>query len=148
MKIEIDTGSRLDKSGDTTFGFSNDIQKVLLLQQIARDECLQKINGRGLSRELRLFAACIYLLVRDKLAELTEMNIDEEYSKHSGDIKRHLVNLIKRYSPNVELNEENIKIKSIGKKSHAHEIAWQALRGKRKVDGVIKVKEVLDLLLR
>lgn len=148
MKIEVDTGSRLDQSGDTAFGFSDHSQRVLVLKQISRDECLSKMAGARLNKELRLFSACVYLLIKDNLKELEEVQIDEEYSKHDRDIKRHLANLIKRYSPNIEFKEENIKIKAIGKKSQAHKVAWQTLRGERKAEEIIETKEVLGLLLR
>lgn len=148
MKIQVDTGSRLDKSGDTTFGFSNHIQRVLVLKQTVRDECLRKLSGRKLSKELRLFSACVYLLIKNNLKELEEVQIDEEYSKHGGDIKRHLANLIKRHSTNVEFKEKKIQVKAIGKKSRAHEVSWQTLRGKRRADGIVSPKEISGLLLR
>lgn len=148
MKIQIDTGSRLDKSGDTTFAFSNHFQKSLTLRQSVRDECLRKMKGRRLSKELRLFSACVYLLVRDRLNELAELQIDEEYPNHGRDIKRHLANLIKKHKGDIEFSESKVKVESIGKRSRAHEIVWQTLRGKRKAEGIIKIKEVLNLLLR
>ena len=67
MRIEVDTSSRLDQSGDTVFGFSNHIQRAILVSQNVRDACLERLAGKKLRKELRLFAACVYLLIRDHL---------------------------------------------------------------------------------
>jgi len=56
MKIEVDTSSRLDKSGDTVFSFSNDIQRVALLKQTVRNECLERITGK------KLLILCLMIL--------------------------------------------------------------------------------------
>jgi hypothetical protein len=148
MKIEIDTSSRLDKSGDTVFGFSDHAQKVIILRQTTRDQCLEKLRGRRLSRELRIFAACIYLLIEDHLDEITEIRIDQEYPEHEGEIKRYLANIIATYRPDALFKEEFIKIVSIGKKSRAHEVAWTTFRKQKKADKVLKTEDILNLLVK
>jgi len=148
MQAEVDTGSRLDQSGDTTFGFSDDIQRAILLRQTTRNECLWKLTGRKLSKELRLFSACVYLLIKDYLDYLDEIKIDNEYPGHEGDIKRYLANIIRTYYPHTRFNEEYIKVASIGKNRPAHEVAWKTLRKKREVDKVLNTQEILNLLLK
>ena len=87
MRIEIDTASRLDQSGDTTFALSDDIQRAILLKQTVRDKCLNALAGRRLSKELRVFAACVYLLVKGCLEQVDDLKIDNEYTGHEGEIK-------------------------------------------------------------
>jgi len=148
MQIEIDTSSRLDQSGDTIFGFSDHFQKTLLLKQVTRDECLESLTGRRLSRELRVFAACIYLLIEDHFDQLEEIRIDQEYPGHEGEIKRHLANLIQTHQPHTQFREEYIRITPIGKKSMAHEVAWGTLRKQRRVDRIVKTQDILNLLVK
>jgi hypothetical protein len=148
MQIEIDTSSRLDKSGDTIFGFSNHIQEAILLKQTTRDECLEILVGRRLSKELRIFSACIYLLIKDHLDEITKIRIDQEYPMHEGEIKRYLANLIEMNYPDAQFLKVSIEIVPIGKISRAHEIAWKTFRKQRKADRVIKTKDILNLLTK
>lgn len=148
MQIEIDTSSRLDQSGDTVFGFSDHIQKAIILKQITRDQCLRKLRGRRLSKELRIFAACIYLLIQDHLDEITGIKIDQEYPEHEGEIKRYLANIIETYRPDVQLKEQSIKVVPVGKKSRAHNVAWTTFRKRRKADRILKTEEILNLLVK
>lgn len=148
MQIEVDTGSRLDQSGDTTFAFSDDIQKVILLKQTIRDECLKELEGRKLSKELRIFSACIYLLIKDCLDCLDEIKIDKEYPGHEGEIKRYLANIIKTHHSHTRFKEEYIRMASIGKRGSAHKVAWRSLRKKRKIDKVLNTQDILNLLLK
>jgi hypothetical protein len=146
MRIEIDTGSRLDQSGDTVFAFSNEIQKAVLLKQEVRDQCLQTLKGRRLSKELRLFAACVFLLIKDHLKKFTQIVIDEEYPGHAGELKRYLINLIKSHDDS-NFPEGVLRIASIGKKSQAHKVAWRTWRKERRADQILRTQEILQLLI-
>jgi hypothetical protein len=148
MQIEIDTSSRLDKSGDTVFGFSDHIEMAVILRQTTRDQCMEKLKGRRLSKELRIFAACIYLLIDNYLDDITGIRIDQEYPEHEGEIKRYLANIIAVHRPSVLLREGFIKIVSIGKRSRAHEIAWEVFRKQRKADRILKIQDILRLLAK
>lgn len=146
MHIQIDTGSRLDQSGDTTFAFSNDRERAILLRQSVRDRCLEQIPGNKLERELRLFAACFYLLIQDNVEELEEITIDEEYPGHSGKIRGILLNIIKKRHPQVA-EQLLINFLRIGRKSEAHRVAWTTYRKERRPDRTLKVQEILSVLL-
>jgi len=146
MKIEVDTNSRLDKSGDTVFSFSNDIQKVILLKQTVRNECLERLTGKKLKKELRLFAACIYLLIKDCLEEIEEI-IDKEYPGHEEEIRWILLNMLKSDLSHSE-QRTTIRFEKIGKKSSAHEVAWKTLRKERNPDRVVTSQEIFSALLK
>lgn len=146
MHIQVDTGHRLDKSGDTTFAFSNDIQKVIRLKQRDRDQCLQALKGSKLSKELRILAACIYLLIQDHLDDLANIIIDNEYDGHQGDIKRHLLNLIKTHT-DPYFEDSKIQVEEVGKKSKVHKLAWKTYRKEHRADKNIQAQEILNLLI-
>lgn len=146
MRIKIDTGSRLDQSGDTTFGFSNDAKKAVLLRQTVRDQCFQKLQGSNLQKQLRLFAACVYLLIQDHLSELTEITIDLEYPGHEQEIVWMLLNILKRREQ-LSKRRLRIKVKRIGKKSSAHKVAWETLRKKRQPAKRLTASEIIAVLL-
>ena len=146
MRIEIDTGSRLDQSGDTTFAFSDDIQRAILVRQTVRDRCLQALGGERLSKELRIFAACVYLLIRDYLEKVDELRIDREYTGHEGDIKKMLLNLIWKFSDS-DFPSEKIRIEKIKERGLAHEVAWRTRRKERRPDEIIEAQAILSLLI-
>jgi len=147
MRIEIDTSSRLDQSGDTVFGFSDDIQRAILLKQTVRDECLERLAGKKLKRELKLFAACVYLLIEDYLEELEEIKVDREYSGREEEIRWIILNMLKRDFSHPE-KRITIRFEKIGKKNSAHQIAWRTLRKERNPDRVIASREILSVLLK
>lgn len=145
MRIQVDTGSRLDQSGDTIFALSNDIQKAVLIKQAVRDECLERLAGSKLQRELKLFAACVYLLIYDELPKIKELVIDQEYPGHNHEIRWILLNFLKRDFPSYSLP---ISFTRVGKKSAAHATAYRTLRGQRLPDKVLSAQEILAVLLR
>jgi hypothetical protein len=147
MQIEIDTGSRLDQSGDTTFAFSNDIQKAILLKQAVRDECLERLNGKKLGKEIRLFAACIFFLIKDHLPEIEEIIIDVEYPSHEEQIKWIFLNILKKHFP-YHNRRLVIRFDNIGKNSYAHRVAWETLRKIKDPDKIISASEILSILLK
>ncbi|MFQ5759047.1 MAG: hypothetical protein ACE5IF_05165, partial [Candidatus Bathyarchaeia archaeon] len=77
---------------------------------------------------------------------LESIVIDNEYEGYQGDIKRYLLNLIKTHT-DAHFPEARIQVVSIGKKSAAHEVAYQTLIKKRKADRVLRVREILELLI-
>lgn len=147
MRIEIDTGSRLDQSGDTTFALSDDIQRAVLLRQTVRDECLDRLPGKRLKRQLRLFAACIYLLIKNHIKEIEEIQIDREYPGHENEIRWILFSILKRHFPVPEL-QISIEFEPLGKKSRAHEIALRTLRKARDPDQILSPWEILSSVLK
>lgn len=146
MRIEIDTGSRLDQSGDTTFAFSNDVEKAVLLRQRVRDECLEQLSGERIRREIRLFAACVYLLLREHLGELREIVLDREYPGHDNVVRWILLNLIKKHSAKAPQGLQ-IRFSNIGKQSAAHEVAYRTYRKEREPTKALTSEEILSVLL-
>lgn len=145
MRIEIDTSSRLDQSGETVFAFSNHIQKAIVIKQKTRDQALNQFIGKNLKRELRLFSACIYYLIEDHLKMLQEIKIDQEYPGHENEIKWIILNIIKKQNPK---SKAIIRFENIGKKSQAHKVAWKTLRKERKAERVISSQEILSILFK
>jgi hypothetical protein len=135
----------LDQSGDTTFAFSDEVQRVILLKQSVRDECLEKLSGKKLKKQLRLFAGCLYLLIEDYLQEIEKVIIDQEYPGHEEEIKWILLNILKEHFPNREIR---IEFRSLGKRSPAHLIALKTLRKEREANRVLTAKEILSTLLK
>ncbi|MFQ5795255.1 MAG: hypothetical protein ACE5JP_09425 [Candidatus Bipolaricaulia bacterium] len=99
-----------------------------------------------MKKELRLFAVCIYLLIKDHLSELQEVRIDREYPGHEEEIKWILLNMMKSHPPHP--GQLNIEFVSLGKGSSAHKIAWRTFRKELKPNKILTAQEVLSALLK
>ena len=93
---------------------------------------------------LRLFVAGLYLLLEDYLSTCDRIVIDAEYVGHEVDIRGMLLSLIWRSRP--AFASDQINFGRVGKKSPAHDLAWNVTRGKRQADHVVAEAELLDLL--
>jgi hypothetical protein len=154
MKIEVDVSSKLEQSGRTVFAFSNDKKKAVILPQVVRDEILKILSGDKLKNRLKLFAICVFLLIKDDLSQLDKIIIDlREYTGHQEIIKNHLLNFIRTYyQKTFEPEKIEISIKGISKKTKAHQVALKVYREKDKDNeiSVIKItsEKILEILIK
>lgn len=147
--VEIDQSGKFeDTKFDTVLAFSNGSSHTIIIPKKTKRNAisiLRKLGKKGKTFYLQLFTVCLYLLIKNKLKTLTIITIDEEYVTRNRDIKRQLLNLISKNDPSYE--SENINFKRIGKKSPAHNLAINCLRGEIKADKIIKLQEILELIL-
>jgi hypothetical protein len=93
---------------------------------------------------LRLFAAGLFLLLKDYLGQIEQVAIDMEYVGHEGDIRGMLLRRI--YHIHRGYAADRITFHRIGKKSPAHTLAWEVNRGLRQPDRTVTVEELLEWL--
>ena len=105
----------------------------------------ESLTGEDLAKQLRLFAVCVFLFIKDHISDLDEVVIDQEYPGHEHEvlwlIRRFLKQAARRPKPATHWT-----IRPIGKKSPAHRVAWQTLRKQRKADKSVRALELLKLL--
>ena len=83
-------------------------------------------------------------MLEDHLNTCDGIVIDAEYVGHELDIRGMLLSLIWRSYP--DFSSDQIRFKRVGKKSPAHNVAWNVTKGKRQVDRVVTEAELLALL--
>ena len=108
---------------------------------------LRQRRRPGSSRKaipLRVFAAGLYLLLRDHLHVLDRITIDTEYVGHDANIKGMLLSLIWRVDP--AYPGDRIEFSHVGKQSPAHDLAWKVNRGRCRANRVVTKNELLNLL--
>lgn len=108
---------------------------------------LKRLSGPALKKQLRLFAACVYLLIKEELANLEGITIDIEYPGHHNEIKWILLNLLKR-DLGARVQRIKIEFERIGRRSKAHIVAWETLRKKRKPARTLTSREILSTLFK
>lgn len=140
--IEVDQSGRTDRlSRDTVMAFSDGIQGSILITAAVKRACYHKLRARNMRKRLvgvRLFAAALVILLRDRIKELRLICIDLEYPGWEGEITRHLL----RHLPG--LRSDLIYFDRIGKGSPAHDLAWRTWRRQREPDKRITVEELLE----
>jgi hypothetical protein len=145
--VEVDQSNRVDESGDTYMAFSNGISWAIKVPSRVKQAGLGALRARGKPRrraEMLLFAACVFLLLEDHLDQLQRIIIDNEYDGHEADIRSFLFEYIKKREPGFEIGR--IAVRSIGKKSRAHNLAWSARRGEREVNRILSEAELLAVV--
>jgi hypothetical protein len=149
FRIEVDQSGKIETPHLTALAFSNSNgrQYAILIPTRVKREVLSQLRARGLSRSqasIPVFAAALWLLLRDVIGEVTDVVIDTEYTGHEAHIKAELVQLAigagAKIVPNV------IRFARIGKKSRAHQRVIEAYRGKHSADHVIDLVELTGVL--
>ncbi|MFQ5850974.1 MAG: hypothetical protein ACE5JU_10350 [Candidatus Binatia bacterium] len=145
--VEVDQSNKVEDSGDTFLAFSDGILQVIKVPSRVKQVGLQALKERGKPdkrAKLLLFAACVFLLLEDHLERLEQVTVDNEYDGRESDVRSFLFEYIRKKHPHFRI--EDIVIRSIGKGSPAHILAWEAYSGKRTVDKTIAQKEILAVV--
>lgn len=147
MDIEVDQSRKVEETGDTVLSFSDDITYAIIVPDRVKQAAFRCLRARRKTRKVAiiwLFAACVFLLIRDHLHTIRHVTIDVEYAGKEADIKGILLMLIHRERPSFA--RDGISLMRIGKKSPAHVRAWAVHRGCEQADRVITEAELLALL--
>jgi hypothetical protein len=91
-----------------------------------------------------MFAAALWLLLRDVIDTATEITIDAEYLGHEADIKAALLRMA--WQRGRKIAAHTIVFSAIGKKSGAHKRAIGVYRSELRADRLITAGDLLDLL--
>jgi hypothetical protein len=145
--VEVDQSNKVENSGDTFLAFSNEISWSIKVPFRVKQAALQALRDQGKPSKrakLLLFAACVFLLLEDHLDQLQRITIDNEYDGRESDVKSFIFEYIKRQHPRFRI--ETIDVRSIGKKSNAHYLAWTAYTGRGRVDKTISEKELVAVV--
>ena len=148
MEIEIDQSVKIeDTAGDTVLAFANDVQRAIIIPAAVKRKALAYLRDRGKSRKvavLAVFAAGLFLLLRDAAESTTLAVIDQEYTGHDALIKDRLLQLLR--TEGLRVYPDTFAFGCVGKKSKAHDLAMKVHRGKLTADHQVTLKELLEAL--
>ena len=148
MKYQIDQSGKIEQTNIiTVVAFSNGESGSLLLS--AKDKkILQEIFRKANKTKIfsiQVFAALVFLLIKNYMFKNETMVIDKEYPGHENLIRSYIVQLVNT-QPKIKIEASNINFKTIGKSSNAHEVANKCFKN-RKAEKNTNFKEVLALVL-
>lgn len=150
MRVEVDQSGRIEYTKtNTALAFSDGIASSILILAVDKRECLHVLRKRGVRKELlyyKLFAAALFVLLKDFLKEIDHVVIDTEYEGPSVQaiIKGELLRLIRRDRPFFKASW--IKFAQVGKRSPAHKKALAVHRQTEAPTKRIKAAELLRYL--
>jgi len=152
MDIEVDSSGLWTKVQEPSVfalagqGFSYAIQ----IPPDVKRACIEAIRTRKGRREnihdlVRLYTACLFLLLQGFFEKASEVVLDEELPKHMGEVRALLLRWVaERLGPGPARTP--IRIRRIGKKSEAHRRANAVYRGREEADRVVHAEEILEFL--
>jgi len=148
VDIEVDQSIKVENTRrPTVLALSDEVTYALLIPARVKRRALAYLREQGKPAKiatLRVFAAGLFLLLRDFVGSVEQVTIDVEYAGHEADIRSMLLALFRKAGQEIE--SETITFARIGKRSRAHHLALSVGRGKRPPDQRVKADELLTLL--
>lgn len=138
---------KIEQSGDTTLAYSNHEQRVILISAGVKRELLDCLRRRGKEDKaamLLMFAAGLFLLLRDVVERATLVIIDQEYEGNEGLIKNRLLQML--WADGLDISPNTFTFGKVGRQSQAHQLAITTNRGQRLPDHRVTLPEMLGVL--
>ena len=146
--VEVDQSGKIERTQvNTALVFSDRIEASILILAVEKRVCVKKLRQRGESGRtmyLKLFAAALFLLLKDYLDQIGVITIDMEYLGKEAEIRTMLLNYIWKTDP--AFSKERIVFRGVGKKSPAHQKALAVYRGEEEPDRKVRARELLRLV--
>jgi len=149
MKIYIDQSGKIESTNQPTIiAFSNGESGAVLIaakdKKAIQEYC--RFFNRGRIFIYKTFACLIFILIRNKLKQIDQIIIDEEYKGHEAEIKHYLLQIIRKAGN--DFPKDNIIFRQIGKKSNAHLLAYRIRKGKEKPNFIAQKNQLIPYLFR
>ncbi|MCX7838238.1 MAG: hypothetical protein N2559_02110 [Anaerolineae bacterium] len=148
MRIEIDQSGKIEHTqSNTVLAFSNDEEFALLILAVEKRACLKEWRGRGKNAKMlyqRLFAAALFLLIKNHLNQISLVEIDPEYPGRETEIRGWLIQHIRKLVPT--FSPERIIFRRVGKRSRAHQKALAVFRNEEQANRKVRARDLLALL--
>ncbi|MDP3184249.1 MAG: hypothetical protein Q8M58_03140 [Anaerolineales bacterium] len=144
--VEVDQSGRMEMSGDTIVAVSDGFTVTVRVTARVKQGVQKALRERGVKPRLimtRMFAGAIWLAIRDHLAEIDLLRIDEEYIGYEAVIKSLLCDKIR--AAGFACFGDDIQIVRVGKRSPAHKAAIGVTRRQRSADKTPSVAQLLEV---
>jgi hypothetical protein len=145
--VEVDQSIKIEQSGATILAFSNGISHAIVIPSDVKTAAYRTLRSQGKSSHiayLLLFAAGLYILLRDHLDQFEQVIIDVEYDGKDADIKAFLLRFVWKSDPKFEA--EKIIFRRVGKKSPADQKARSVRERKDRNYRTVTKDEMLKII--
>jgi len=148
ISVEVDQSGKIEATNvNTVLAFSGPITGTLLISAVEKRAGLQKLRGRGKSGRtwyLKVFAAALYLLLREQLVRIDQIIVDIEYPGREAEILGMFLNFARKDFP--DFSKNRVSFRAIGKKLSAHEAAIAVYREERTLNLRARASNLLRLI--
>ena len=145
MKVEIDQSGKIgDTKVPTVLAFSNGENYAILIPATVKRKCVLELRKRGKQTDsfyIQLFSVCLYLLLKNHASQLTQAIVDFEYPGHDLQIRQQVLHLMKRSK--IAHSRFSMSFDHVGKKSRAHQKAWNVYNRIERPNKVIRFREIM-----
>ncbi len=112
-------------------------------KKVIFDRLKKERPGSSLIRHrIQVYATMIFVLLKNRVADVDQVRIDVEYTGYEAAIKEHLLNLLRRR--NISASAKKITVSRLMPGDAAASLARKVLQGKQKPDGWMTAKDILD----
>jgi len=150
VHIEVDQSGKIEQTNlNTVLAFSDGdtCNRTILIKAREKRILITTLRNQGKTGVwfyTRIYVASLYILLKPALKKVTGIWIDDEYSGKQKIIKSLLVDFAKREG--IKLEWDKIDFRLIGRKSKAHQLAIDTLRGKIEPDEKISAENIIKTL--
>lgn len=144
--IEIDQSIKIDDTnGDTILAYSNEKYFSVLIPVSIKRELFKSLYDKQKNKvifKIKLFCSGLFYLLKDVVREEVIITIDNEFDGRENDVRGILLNLIWKINP--KFDKRDLRIKEIGRKSRAHEIAKKVHNKQIQPNRIITKQELIN----
>lgn len=150
VQVEVDQSIRIDNTRKATvLAFSNHFSKAVEVTAKTKRRLLKILRQQGKTGHtiyVDIFAATLFLLLRNHLDQLTEIIIDTEFlgSQQQAQITERLVHYAKSHG--LSIRSYQVSFHQITKNSAAHELAIAVHRNEKEANEKVDYQDILKLV--
>lgn len=148
MRIEIDQSNKIEQtSKDTIIGLANGKSFSIVIKRNVKRKLQEEFRKQGKPKLFyyRTFMAGVALLIKyAQLGDVSEIIIDREYSGKETMFKSMFFEMAGQYFKKIP----DVRFEEIGRRSRAHIISYEAMKGKNKPNKMIVYNEIKRLALK
>ena len=147
MKIYIDQSGKIEETAKpTAMAFTNSKTRSALLPAKAKRRLQDQFRKIGEPKlfVVFIFAALIYILIREDARQTTEIVIDTEYPGKDTIIRKLLLQML---SERKSVDRPSVSFHQIGRSSMSHRIALTVHRGFKKADTLVTYKNMIEICM-
>lgn len=148
MHVEIDQSGKVEITRvPTVLAYANHESYAILIPATTKRQWLQYVRTTYTRPEYhytRIFSACVFLLIEDRVETFDSVLIDTEYPGKDGLIKSMVIGYLRKF--NKDYSRLRLHFGFVGKRAKVHEVAIETYRGNRPPNRIITMQDVLRVM--
>jgi hypothetical protein len=147
MHLDLDMSGRIEETQrPSVLAIAGSLRCSIYVPAAEKRKVIDALEKRQLGWSktrihVLLFSTLLYLLIRDYITKVDLFTIDIEYEGFDLVIRERVVMLCRRKE--ITIRKDQLTFQQIGKKSPAHDLAYNVFKGRISPDRIIFAEEIL-----